>query len=93
MNVFIFVTVDFMINEFAHARYFITFYTHIEWQSNGLKGNEWTIIVKTINIRREKEGKKKKGIVEDGEIKTDCLNTSFVTVEDGRMSQDEVNSK
>ena len=48
---------------------------------------------KTINIRREKEGKKKKGMVEDGEIKTDCLNTSFVTVEDGRMSQDEVNSK
>ena len=60
MNVFIFVTVDFMINEFAHARYFITFYTHIEWQSNGLKGNDLTIIVKT-NIRREKEGKKKKG--------------------------------
>ena len=60
MNVYIFVSVDFMINEFAHARYFINFYTHIEWQSNGLKGNEWTIIVKTINIRREKEGKKKR---------------------------------
>ena len=59
MNVFIFVTVDFMINEFAHARYFINFYTHIERQSNGLKGNEWTIIVKTINIRREKKAKKK----------------------------------
>ena len=48
-----------MINEFARARYFINFYAHIEWQSNGLKGNDSTIIAKTINIRREKEGKKK----------------------------------
>ena len=32
-------------------------------------------------------------MVEEGEIKMDFLNTSFVTVEDGRMSQDEVNSK
>ena len=81
-----------MINEFARARYFINFYSHIEWQSNGLKGNDSTIIAKTINIRREKR-RQQKGIVEEGEITTDCLNTSFVTVEDGRMSQDEVNSK
>ena len=43
--------------------------------------------------KKGKRRQKKKGMVEDGEIKTDCLNTSFVTVEDGRMSQDEVNSK
>ena len=44
---------------------------------------------------KHKKGKRRqqKGIVEDGEITTICLNTSFVTVEDGRMSQDEVNSK
>ena len=32
-------------------------------------------------------------MVEKGEIKMYFLNTSFVTVEDERMSQDEVNSK
>ena len=32
-------------------------------------------------------------MVEEGEIKMFFLNISFVTVEDGRMSQDEVNSK
>ena len=48
-----------MINEFARARYFINFYAHIEWQSNGLKGHDSTIIAKTINIRREKEGSKR----------------------------------
>ena len=42
---------------------------------------------------KHKKGKRRQKKKGNGEIKTDCLNTSFVTVEDGRMSQDEVNSK
>ena len=32
---------------------------HGEWQSNGLKGYDLTIVAKTIKIRKEKEGKKR----------------------------------
>ena len=58
MNVF-FLTVDFKTNKFAGERYFINFFVHGEWQSNGLKGYDLTIVAKTIKIRKEKEGKKR----------------------------------
>ena len=54
-----FFLIDFKTNKFAGERYFINSFVHGEWQSNGLKGYDLTIVAKTIKIRREKEGKKR----------------------------------
>ena len=50
----LFLKIDFKTNKFAGERYFINFFVHGEWQSNGLKGYDLTIVAKN---NKDKKGK------------------------------------